>query len=29
MLALCIGSVQLLGDTLRDAVDPLRGRDLK
>jgi peptide/nickel transport system permease protein len=29
MLALCIGSVQLLGDTLRDALDPLRGRDLK
>jgi peptide/nickel transport system permease protein len=28
MLALCIGSVQLLGDTLRDALDPLRGRDL-
>jgi hypothetical protein len=26
MLALCIGSVQLLGDTLRDALDPLRAR---
>ncbi|HEX2547697.1 MAG TPA: ABC transporter permease [Ramlibacter sp.] len=29
MLALCIGSVQLLGDTLRDALEPLRGRELQ